>query len=296
MKYYLITIFLCILTLSLIVFGQSSLRNFVLTFDWNYLDGVLSRSLLENEPTLNKNDIESTDFDFNYSWLNEESFIFIAHRGGDWLSTGQNTKETIKKSIDHKVKFIEVDLDFNESGEIVCLSDTDPLYSPCNLEWLSQMLKKYHFYLVLDVKFNVHNLELYSKFYERILDADILAGLHCRLIPQVYNFLHLKILNDFSYPTGPIFTTYRTNVPDKVIHEVLTKTSIKAMTVPFSSISVLKEFEKSTLSFFVHPVSQDSELSLSRSYKVKGVYTNVFLYSQAEDMAEKATDLLCQNN
>ena len=270
--------FLIILIFSLIFItgNKSSLRNSLAYIDWSLLNGFLSRFIIEYEPRFDRNEIVRTQFNFDYSWLEKEEFIFIAHRGGEYNVSGQNTKKTIMNSLEKSVSFIEIDLVFDKNGDSICITGENLNIGACNLEWLMEMIKKYSFFLIVDLKFNVHEVNLYKTFYENLMKMDTFQKLSCKIIPQVYNFEHLMVLKDLNYPTGPIFTTYRTNIPDSIIYNVLSNTSIKAMTVPFTSIDFLIGIQDKRISFFTHPIKNEQELAISKKYKVKGIYTPLY--------------------
>lgn len=296
MKYWFWFLITLTLFLTLVIGNKSSIRSSLEYIDWSLLNGFLSRSILENEPTLNKKEITTTQFNFNYSWLEQEEFIFIAHRGGEYYESGQNTKKTIMNSIERSVSFIEIDLDFKKNGEIVCVTGENLNIDACNLEWLLRKLEKHSFFLIIDLKFNVHEVNLYKKFYENLIKIDSFQKLSCKIIPQAYNFEHLMVLKDLNYPTGPIFTTYRTNIPDSIVYEVLSNTSIKAMTIPFVSINFLKGIKNKGISFFVHPIKNEKELLISKKYKVKGIYTPLYKKHDVTNFLAKAEFTVCPNN
>ena len=295
MKNFFWFLIILIFFLILVIGNKSSLRNSLAYIDWSLLNGFLSRSIIEYEPRLNRNEIARTQFNFDYSWLEKEEFIFIAHRGGEYYVSGQNTKKTIMNSLEKSVSFIEIDLVFDKNGDIICITDENLDTDACNLEWLIEMLKKHSFFMIVDLKFNVHEVNLYKTFYENLIKMDSFQKLSCKIIPQVYNFEHLMVLKDLDYPTGPIFTTYRTNIPDSIIYDVLSNTSIKAMTVPFTSIDFLEGIQDKGISFFVHPIKNEQELLISKKHKVKGIYTPLYKkhYGAANLAAVEST--VCPN-
>jgi len=296
MKYLYLFLISLTLLLALIVGSNSSTKNFLRYIDWTFLEGFFSRSILEHEPKLYKKKITTTQFNFDYSWLEKEEFIFIAHRGGNYHESGQNTKKTIMNSIKKGVSFIEVDLDFKENGDVICLTGQNLDIGACNLEWLLRMLEKYSFFLVIDLKFNVHEVDLYKTFYENLIKIDSFQKLNCKIIPQVYNFEHLMVLKGLNYPTGPIFTTYRTNIPNSIVYEVLSNTSIKAMTIPFISINFLKKINDKRISFFVHPINNEKDLQNSKEHGVKGIYTTLFKKQNSINSLAKEEFKICPTN
>ena len=296
MKYLFWFLITLILFLILVIGNKSSIRSSIEYIDWSLLNGFLSRSILENEPSLNKKEITTTQFNFDYSWLEKEEFIFIAHRGGEYFESGQNTKKTIMKSLERSVSYIELDLDFNKNGEIVCDTGKNLNIGACDLEWILRKLEKHSFFLIIDVKFNVHDVNLYKTFYENLIKTDSFQELSCKIIPQAYNFEHLMVLKDLNYPTGPIFTTYRTNIPNSIVYEVLSNTSIKAMTIPFTSINFLKKINDKRISFFVHPINNEIDLQNSKEHGVKGIYTSLYKTQNAIKSLAKEEFKICPNN
>ena len=296
MKYLFLFLFSLTLFLALIVGNNSSIKNSLGYIDWIFLDGFFSRSILEYEPRLYKKEITTTQFNFDYSWLEKEEFIFIAHRGGEYFESGQNTKKTIMNSINRSVSFIEIDLDFKENGNIVCVTGQDLNMGACNLEWLLTMIEQHSFFLIIDLKFNVHEVDLYKTFYENLIKTDSFQKLNCKIIPQAYNFQHLMVLKDLNYPTGPIFTTYRTNIPNSIVYEVLSNTSIKAMTIPFISINFLEGINDKRVSFFVHPINNQKDLQSSKEYEVKGIYTTLYQDQNVTNSLVKKEFTVCPNN
>ena len=276
MKNFFWFLIVLIFFLIILIGNKSFVRNSLFYIDWSLFNGFLSRSIIMYEPKLNRSEIARTQFNFDYSWLEKEEFIFIAHRGGEYFVSGQNTKKTIMNSLEKSVSFIEIDLVFDKNEDIVCITGENLNIGACNLEWLMELLKKHSFFLIVDLKFNVHDVNLYKKFYEKIMKKDSFQKLSCKIIPQVYNFEHLMVLKDLDYPTGPIFTTYRTNIPNSIIYDVLLNTSIKAMTFPFTKINFLEGIQDKEISFFTHPIKNEKELHISKKYKVKGIYTSLY--------------------
>ena len=276
MKKFFWFLIILIFFLIFVIGNKSSIKDSLAYVDWSLLNGFLSRFIIEHEPKFNKNEIVRTQFNFDYSWLEKEEFIFIAHRGGEYSESGQNTKRTIMNSIEKSVSFIEIDLVFDKNGDSICVTGENLNIDACNLEWLMEMIKKHSFFLIVDLKFNVNEVKLYKTFYENLMKMDSFQKLSCKIIPQVYYFEHLMILKDLDYPTGPIFTTYRTNIPNSIIYDVLLKTSIKAMTFPFTKIDFLEGIQDEGISFFTHPIKNKQELDISKKFKVKGIYTSLY--------------------
>lgn len=285
-----------VLIFFLLVANQKITKNFIFQVDWILFKGLFSRSFVLDEPELKKKKIESLKFNFDYSWLEREGFVFIAHRGGNYFYSGQNTKKTIENSIDNSAMFIEVDLDFDQNGKVICVTDNHKNNDACDLQWLINALSEGSFYLIIDPKFNVHDKDLYKRFYEQIFELSSSKDLSCRIIPQAYNFEHLLILNELHDSIGPIFTTYKTNIPNSIIYKLLTKINIKVMTVPLESISFIKNFDKADLSFFVHPINNESDFKISQNQNIKGIYSPIYWDKYNDRLNEKKINSICKDN
>ncbi len=250
---------------------NKDLRNSVIYYDWLYLDGLLSRNVIEREPSINVT--KESNLTFNYDWIINEGPIFIAHRGGNYFETGQNTKTTIQNSIDSGVKFIEVDFYIDEERKIRCLTDEKFFSDACSIEWLFSKIKDKKIYLVIDLKFNVHNEELFNYFYSSLRQINGFYEVKNKLIPQSYNLTNINTLLRLGYDLGPIFTSYRTNVPLSLLFKKLKGFQLEAMAIPYQSIDFITGKEDSGMSFFIFPIKNLEQLETTLGSQIKGIYS-----------------------
>ena len=96
-----------------------------------------------------------------------------------------------------------------------------------------------------------------------------------KIIPQAYNLEHLIILNDLGLSTGPIFTTYRTNIPESIIFKYLSYFGIKAIALPLSEIGSVKYNKNQNVAFFIYPIRNPDEFLTIKNFKIKGIYTSM---------------------
>ncbi|MDB3914274.1 hypothetical protein N9364_00285 [Alphaproteobacteria bacterium] len=242
--------------------------------DWKYIGGLLSRNILSDEPPINYKKLSQTSFNFDYSWLIREQFTQIAHRGGNYSITGANTKKTILNSISNGRRFIEIDFIIDQNGNYICLNNNANLKDICDLNWVINKLNKSDFYLVVDLKFNVHEKEQYLNFYKRLTNYENFENWHSRIIPQAYNFEHLYMLNNFNAFSGPIFTTYKTNIPPELILEYLSGKMINAIALPFVLKDTIQREKYKSKSIFIFPVKTKNEYMISRKRGFNGIYSS----------------------
>lgn len=254
----------------LLILNQD-LRNSVIYFDWLYLDGLLSRNLIEKEPSINVT--KESNLIFNYDWLINEGPIFIAHRGGDYLETGQNTKTTIQNSIDSGLRFIEIDFYIDKEGKLSCLTDKKFSFDACSIEWVFSKILEKKIYVVIDLKLDVHNEELFAYFYSSLKNINGFDKVKDKLIPQSYNLININTLLGLGYNLGPIFTSYRTNVPLTLILSKLEEFQLKAMAIPYQSVDFIMGAGETDISFFLFPIKNLDQLEVSLGSKVKGIYS-----------------------
>jgi hypothetical protein len=212
---------------------------------------------------------------FDYSWLSRDEFIFISHRGGKYYQTGANTKTTITDSLTKSSQFIEVDL-ILDGEDIVCLSNEVFHDDSCDLNWIINLLIENDFFLVIDIKSDVHDIDLYREFYEKIVESKNFSIIKNRIIPQAYNFQHLKILDQLDFSVGPIFTTYKTNIPFDLIYKHLPLFGVKVIAMPISEIKIIENFQDGDFIYFTYPVTTHEELLLIEKSNIRGIYTPIF--------------------
>ena len=102
---------------------------------------------------------------FDYSWLELEDFIHIAHRGGDHLKYDPNTKTAITASVRNSARFIEVDMSYDKDGNIICQTVQPSLADACNLSWLAPKSLSHHFFVIVDLKLSIEEEGAYRDFY-----------------------------------------------------------------------------------------------------------------------------------
>ena len=243
----------------------------ILYFDWVYFDGLLSRNLIEQEPSSNvKKDSYLT---FNYDWLYKEGPIFIAHRGGNYLETGQNTKTTISNSLNSDVKFIEIDFYLDEKKQIRCLTDPEFLFDVCSIEWLFTKIKEKDFYLIIDLKLNVHDEDLYAYFYSSLKNTKDFDAVKNNIIPQSYNLNNINTLFRLEYHLGPIFTTYRSNIPVGLLHKKVKGFDLEVMAIPYEYVEFILKNNDKDISYLLFPIKGVKQLEIALEAKVKGIYS-----------------------
>lgn len=268
-KYFfiLLSVSLCFFFLIL----NQDLRNSLIHFDWLYLDGLFSRNLIEKEPSIKIT--KESNLTFDYDWLINEGPIFIAHRGGNYLETGQNTKTTIQNSIDSGLRFIEIDFYIDKERKISCLTDKKFFFDACSIEWLFSKISEKKIYIVIDLKLDVHNEELFAYFYGSLKNVNGFDKVKDKLIPQSYNLTNINTLLRLGYNLGPIFTSYRTNAPLSLILSKLEEFQLKAMAIPYQSVDFIMGVGETDVSFFLFPIKNLNQLEVSLESKAKGIYS-----------------------
>ncbi|MDA7600989.1 hypothetical protein N8791_00440 [Gammaproteobacteria bacterium] len=266
--------FLILLTLSfcIVVTSQNrEIRYTILYYDWVYLDGLLSRNFIEKEPSINIK--KDSNLNFDYDWLNEEGPIFIAHRGGNYLKTGQNTKTTIERSLNSDIEFIEIDFYLDDEKKISCLTDPEFFFDICSIEWLFKKIIEKDFYLIIDLKINVHDEDLYRYFYNSLKEINGFEEVKNKIIPQSYNLNNINTLFRLGYDLGPIFTTYRSNVPIDLLYKKVKRFELEAMAVPYGNIEFIIRASDKDISYFLFPIKDLNQLEVAFDAKVKGIYS-----------------------
>ena len=68
------------------------------------------------------------------------------------------------------------------------------------------------------------------------------------------------------------------------------------MTVPLESISFIKNFDKADLSFFVHPINNESDFKISQNQNIKGIYSPIYWDKYNDRLNEKKINSICKDN
>lgn len=250
-----------------------------LYYDWLCLDGFFSRGLIENEPSIKIK--KNSQMNFDYEWLVNKGPIFIAHRGGNYTETGQNTKTTINNSLNLDINFIEIDFYLDEQKRISCLTDAEFIFDACTIDWLFKKIQEKDFYLIIDLKLNVHDIELYDFFYSSMKMIEGFDKVKSKIIPQAYNLENINILAKLGYNQGPIFTSYRSNVPVDLLSKKVKEFDVEAMAIPFSKNKfLLKEFNQQ-ISYFLFPVKNSKQLEVALAARIKGFYSPFYELKEA---------------
>mgnify|MGYP007000397311 len=126
-------------------------------------------------------------------------------------------------------------------------------------------------YIVLDLKLNVHDKVSFAYFYSSLKKVKGFDKVKNNLIPQSYNLTNLNTLLELGYNLGPIFTSYRTNVPLSLLFNKLEEFQLKAMAIPYQSVDFIIGAGETDISFFLFPIKDKEQLEVSLGSKVKGI-------------------------
>lgn len=235
----------------------------------------------------NDNLNEISSYKFKYNWIKSYNFFFIAHRGGNILLTGENTKETFKKNL-NKFNFFEVDLVLTEENKILLYhkhtldreknnknislniekSILSRGWSPTYLDEILPLMSKNQ-YLILDIKSNFKNTikEIEKQFFDYTN----------QMIPQLVHFKNLKEYNVEKF-ASPIFTSYASKIETSKIFEKAKEYNIKAITLTKVRVENLKKLPDDFL-IFTHSVDSLFDAYKYKSMGIDGFYTKVFFES-----------------
>ena len=226
-------------------------------------------------------------YNFKYNWIKSNNFFFIAHRGGNILLTGENTKETFKKNL-NKFNFFEVDLVLTEDNKIILYhqhtldaennnknislniekSILSRGWNPTYLDEILPLISKNQ-YLILDIKSNFQNtIKEIEKQFSHYTN---------QMIPQLSHFKNLNEYNVENF-ASPIFTSYASKIKTSKIFENAKKFNIKAITLTKVRVEKLKKFPEDFM-IFTHSVDSLFEAYKYKSMGIDGFYTKVFFES-----------------
>ena len=239
-----INFFLCLIIIFYVL--SSSFRKEI-----KYFYNKVQNSYFNNE--LKENDLVNLKIYNQYQYLDIlKNSINIAHRGGPTWIGGDNSIETIQSGYKMGYKFFEIDLVISNSNKIYCYhgyqNDGVKIKNFTNFA-IDKALKKQNLqtctiynlfefllsnkdaYLIIDSKSDFK--KLYTKISSIIENENKFSVLRKRIIPQIYFFNQIKILNDLNVKfASPIFTAYLNKRPLEQIFFFAEKVGIKIITLP----------------------------------------------------------------
>ena len=225
--------------------------------------------------------------DFDYSWLNDKDFLFIAHRLGNVFLGGENTLKTFKASLKDGHKYFETDLVFTKDNELILYHSTphdikNNIFAKDYTYDEFKRLKKNFDIPKFDELINeIRNKDLFiitdTDDFERMIkfivdnyDKEITK----KIILQIYSFDQLNLIDYKIFP-GPILTSYTSKMSTQDIIQSAIDLKIKAITLtPYRLAEVDIEFED-RIKFFTHAVDNPFEAINYKLKGVDGIYTKI---------------------
>jgi hypothetical protein len=225
--------------------------------------------------------------DFDYSWLDNNKFLFIAHRLGNVFIGGENTLKTFKASIKEGHKYFETDLVFTKDDKLI-------LYHPTPHDIKNDIFAKdytFNEFRVLKKDFDVPKFdELVNEIRDKdlfiITDTDDLERMIRyiktnydikiikKIIPQIYSFDQINLIDHQIFP-GPIFTSYASKMSTQDIIKSAIDYKIKAITLtPYRLAEVDIKFED-RVKFFTHAVDNPFEAINYKLNGIDGIYSKI---------------------
>lgn len=304
MKKYLVSVLIIIqLVVILVLLMQlecrSSLKPSLIQADAAIFNGFLRR--LYHQQSLPRQQPLNWPTDaLDYSWLENQPFLTIAHGLGPYLLSGRNTLRTLDKGRARGFKVFEVDISLTADNVLICdhggkeedintstYSDYLALCRskrqvPCRFDDLVNYARKnsdVHF--VLDVK------NRYNDVYEMIRKVVQDQNLGKSFIPQVYDFDQLQLIRKDSLFAGEIFTSYRSALTNSQIFNYAKIHGIKVIALTLGRFEELKGEFPGDVFLLTHPVNDPFLAADLKTSGIRGIYTS---YINPQSVPELFTD------
>ena len=224
---------------------------------------------------------------FDYSWLMDRDFLFVAHRLGNVFLGGENTLKTFKASLKDGHKYFETDIVFTKDNELILYHSTPhdiknnifaedytydefkELKKDFNIPKFDELINEIRdkdLFIITDT----NDFERMIKYIQDNYNKEITK----KIILQIYSFDQLNLIDDQIFP-GPIFTSYASKMSTKDIIQSAIDLKIKAVTLtPYRLTECDIEFED-RIKFFTHAVDNPFEAINYKLKGVDGIYTKI---------------------
>ena len=199
-----------------------------------------------------------------------------------------NSLEALESTLKHKVKAVEVDLNFTSDGYLIGAHYSSGSYAYVQSlskytiltaeVLLEKLAAKEDIYLIGDTK--TANAR---KVYKKLVDICIENGYDSmldRIVPQIYSEEDYEAISKVYDFKEYIFTLYRiagkNTAKYKKVALFCKKNHIKTVTIPKAYVkkSVCKIFKKQGIKVFTHTVNSKKQVKKYKKMGVYGVYTD----------------------
>ncbi len=243
--------------------------------------------------------ISSGALGFNHTQLPDATdATYIIHAGGEYDGTlSTNSYEALVNSYENGNRLIEIDFNFTEWMEPVCIHDFNRAiipgyvtgdrlthyqfmtskiygkYSPMDLEMLAEYMREHEdLYIVTDSKeFGTHLAQSIKKDYSDLLN---------RFIVQVYSEEEYREVKSLGFDKI-IYTLYRLSWEEKMdtehLIEFAKQNHLFAYTFPYELCDIdgyVDSMKKSGVPLYIHTLNDRAEIQKYLDMGINGVYTD----------------------